>query len=72
MNLQNARILLTGGSSGIGKATAKLLVDKGAKVLITGRDEEKLKRVATELSCEFIAADSGNEKDIQRVFEKAP
>ena len=70
MNLQNARILLTGGSSGIGKATAKLLVDKGATVLITGRDEEKLKRVATELSCEFIAADSGNEKDIQRVFEK--
>ncbi|MFD2416624.1 SDR family oxidoreductase [Amycolatopsis pigmentata] len=35
-------VVVTGGSSGIGFATAKLLVDGGARVLITGRDQAKL------------------------------
>jgi len=70
MELKNARVLLTGGSSGIGKATAKLLTDKRAKVLITGRDEAKLKSVALELGCDFIAADSGVETEIEKIFEK--
>jgi 3-oxoacyl-[acyl-carrier protein] reductase len=51
MNLQNARILVTGGSSGIGKATAQLLAAHGAKVVITGRDQAKLNQVATEINC---------------------
>ena len=37
MELKNKNILLTGGGSGIGKKTAEMLVEKGAKVLITGR-----------------------------------
>ncbi|MBB6459137.1 SDR family oxidoreductase [Flammeovirga kamogawensis] len=49
MDLQNKRILITGGSSGIGKQTAKLLIAKGAKVVITGRSEEKLLKVAEEI-----------------------
>ena len=43
MNLKNKNILLTGGSLGIGKETAKYLTDKGANVLITGRSLERLK-----------------------------
>lgn len=49
MNIKNSRILITGGSSGIGKETAKQFIEKGAKVVITGRDESKLKKVASEI-----------------------
>jgi len=41
--------LVTGGGSGIGLAAARLLLDEGAKVAITGRNEEKLRRAAEEL-----------------------
>jgi 3-oxoacyl-[acyl-carrier protein] reductase len=50
MNIKNATVLVTGGSSGIGKETAKLFVEKGAKVVITGRNEEKLNKVAQEIN----------------------
>ena len=42
MNLTNKNILVTGGSLGIGKETAKILVEKGANVIITGRDNKRL------------------------------
>ena len=42
MNLEGKNIILTGGSLGIGKETAKSLINKGANVLITGRSEERL------------------------------
>ncbi len=46
MNLTNATALVTGGSSGIGLAIAKALVDAGSRVAITGRDEGRLKDAA--------------------------
>ena len=42
MNLKGKNIIITGGSLGIGKETAKSLVKKGATVLITGRLENRL------------------------------
>ena len=42
MDLENKNILVTGGSLGIGKETAKALVEKGANVLITGRSQDRL------------------------------
>ena len=41
MNLQNATVLITGGSAGIGRAIAASLAGAGARVAITGRDEQK-------------------------------
>lgn len=38
--------IITGGSSGIGKATALALAERGAKILITGRNQEKLDEIA--------------------------
>tara|TARA_B100000780_G_scaffold89887_1_gene62073 strand:- start:1337 stop:2041 length:705 start_codon:yes stop_codon:yes gene_type:complete len=42
MDVAGKNILITGGSLGIGKETAKILVSKGANVIITGRDEQRL------------------------------
>jgi 3-oxoacyl-[acyl-carrier protein] reductase len=69
MNLQNAKILVTGGSSGIGKATAQLLIEAGAKVLITGRDADKLQKTAREIGAIGIQADIANPADIEQTIQ---
>lgn len=65
MELQNARIFITGGSSGLGKAMAQLLVEAGAKVCISGRDASKLEAVANELGCHHIQFDQSDFSSIQ-------
>ena len=45
-NLEGKIAVVTGGSSGIGLATAKRFVDEGAHVVITGRREKELKEAA--------------------------
>jgi 3-oxoacyl-[acyl-carrier protein] reductase len=67
-NLKDKRVIITGGSSGLGKAMAELLIQKGARVLITGRDKQKLKEVADRLNCHFLVSDVANDTDIQGVF----
>lgn len=69
MNIKNSKILVTGGSSGIGKAIAKLAKEKGAEVLITGRDKDKLKSVADEIGVNYLLADVAKEKDIEATFD---
>ena len=48
--LKNKVAVITGGSGGIGKATAKLFLAEGAKVMLIGRTEEKLKKAILELN----------------------
>ena len=43
-------VIITGASSGIGEATAKLLASKGAKIVLGARREDKLKQIANEIS----------------------
>lgn len=47
--MKGKTIIVTGGSSGMGKAIAKRLCEEGANVVICGRDEEKLKRTKDEI-----------------------
>ncbi|MFH5255013.1 SDR family oxidoreductase [Burkholderia semiarida] len=49
MRLKNKSALITGGTSGIGLATAKLFMAEGARVAVTGRDEAAFERVNAEL-----------------------
>ena len=69
MNLKNKTVLLTGGSSGIGKETAKLLVERGAKVMITARDKIRLEQTAKELGAFPLQADVAKPEDIKRTYD---
>jgi 3-oxoacyl-[acyl-carrier protein] reductase len=70
MNLKNATVLVTGGTSGIGLAIAKILTDAGARVAITGRDERRLAEAARTVSAHPIHADVTSEADVQRTYRE--
>ena len=55
--LKGRRIIVTGGTGGIGQAMAKRFVAEGAQVLIAGRNEEKLVSVSKELGCHALRLD---------------
>lgn len=66
--------LVTGGTSGIGKATAAAFVRAGARVVVTGRDEAKGRQTAQELNAdreafEFVRTDVANPASIRRLFD---
>ncbi len=71
MEFKGAKIILTGGSSGIGYATAKMLVEKGARVLITGRHRERLEKAAAEIGAIPVVADVAKEEDVENTFRQA-
>lgn len=71
MNIKDAKVLITGGNSGIGKATAKLLKEKGAQVVISGRNETTLQQAAQELEVDYIKADVTDEKQVQEMVSEA-
>src|ERR1017187_1367848 len=70
MNLKNAVALITGGSSGIGRAIAQTLVTSGARVAITGRDKHRLAETAQELGVHPIHADVALEADVLRTYRE--
>lgn len=51
--MKNKTVLVTGATDGIGKATAYLLAEKGARVIVHGRDEAKCALVAQEVNINF-------------------
>ena len=68
MDLKDKIVLITGGNSGLGKATAILLKDAGAKVIITGRDHEKTKKVADANGLIPFECDVTNDNQIDDLF----
>ena len=70
MNLQNATALVTGGTSGIGYAIEKVLLDSGARVAITGRNERRLSEAAKTLKAFTVRGDVANESDVERTYRE--
>jgi NADP-dependent 3-hydroxy acid dehydrogenase YdfG len=76
--LQGKTVLITGGGSGIGLASARCLLGEGANVVVTGRDEAKLRKAAQALGHDgqvlHQAADVGDAEQVQgavrRVVER--
>ncbi|MCR5886699.1 SDR family oxidoreductase [Hymenobacter sp. J193] len=69
-------VLITGGTSGIGRACAVVFGRAGAKVVVTGRNEERLRETADELRSlgiehRTVQADVGSEADSERAVAEA-
>ena len=58
--------LVTGGSSGIGLAIARMLRDEGFDLTLASRTKEKIEAAAAELGAQAVTADMGNEEDCIR------
>lgn len=69
--LENKVAVITGATSGMALATAKLFIEEGAYVFITGRSKERLDNVVKEIGKNVtgVQGDSGNLADLDRLFE---
>ena len=69
--LNNKVAIITGGTTGIGIATAKRFIEEGAKVVITGTNTQRLEAARSELGgkADVIASDASSEKDIKELFD---
>lgn len=70
--IQDQVIVITGASSGIGLATARMAARRGAKVVLSSRNEEDLREICDGIrkqggQAEFVVADVANDDDVQRI-----
>ncbi|WP_345954440.1 SDR family NAD(P)-dependent oxidoreductase [Mucilaginibacter sp. PAMB04168] len=70
MNITSKTVLVTGGGSGIGYATAKFLSEKGNRVIISGRNADKLEKAAEELGVKYIACDVTDADAVKNLVAK--
>ena len=70
------RVVVTGGSTGIGEATARLLAKRGWRVVAVARRRERLEALAEQIGCEYWATDLTDEAQVKemaaRVLEGGP
>jgi len=74
MDLSNKRILITGASSGIGRATAIYLSKLGAKTVLLARNEDRLNDTIIQLENDghmYIVADLAESEDMTHIFDKS-
>jgi NAD(P)-dependent dehydrogenase (short-subunit alcohol dehydrogenase family) len=69
MSLTGQKVVVIGGSSGIGLATAELAKREGAEVIIASRNAERLKAAAAKIGVTAIAADVTSDDSIAALFK---
>jgi len=79
LKLKNKTAFISGSTTGIGYAAARVLVKEGAKVILNGRTKEKLREAVQKLQDEFpketvlgLYADFGNALQIEELLKKLP
>jgi NADP-dependent 3-hydroxy acid dehydrogenase YdfG len=74
-NIAGKNVVVSGGTTGIGRAVARLLVERGAKVLVFGRDENDLNETLQEFQAlgeaHGVCADQSKLEDVRRIFQAA-
>jgi len=70
MKLSEVKALITGGSVGIGLATARRLTAAGAKIAICGRNEAAVEKAAKEIGAFAVRADVGDESDVRNMVKQ--
>ncbi len=71
--LENKVVIITGGSGSIGKITASLFLEEGAKIVLVDLLEENLKKTVTELNSknvEYCVADVSESSDVKKYIDK--
>lgn len=71
MNINEAKVIVTGGTSGIGYEIAKLLSSHGAQVVICGRNAATVATITNELNIHGIVADMAKEEDVIKLIDFA-
>jgi NAD(P)-dependent dehydrogenase (short-subunit alcohol dehydrogenase family) len=71
MDIKGKVFIVTGGASGLGEGTARMLAANGAKVVIADMQAEKGEAVARDIGGAFVKADVSQEADGQAVVAKA-
>lgn len=71
MEIHDKVFIVTGGASGLGEGTARMLAAHGAKVVIADMQTDKGQAVANELGAVFVKCDVSNEADAQAVVQQA-
>ncbi len=73
MKLENRVAVITGGNSGIGRATARLFRSQGAKVVVFGRDRQSLEEIGRELGEQGLVVQGDVTKlaDLEALFQQA-
>ena len=69
MSLAGKKVVVVGGSSGIGLATAELAKNEGAEVVIASRNAERLKAVADKIGATAIATDVTSDESVNNLFK---
>lgn len=65
----NKVAVITGGSSGVGLATAQRLVEEGAAVYVTGRRQQELEAAAAQVGAIAVQGDVSNPADLDRLYD---
>lgn len=74
-NIEGKAVIISGGTTGIGRATARLLAERGARVLIFGRDQKDLDEALQDLrqygEVHGVQADQAHPQDVREIFQAA-